>query len=132
LNPTVFGKVVIATVAGDIHDLGKTLVATMLIANGFEVHDLGVDVSASKILSSAQEKAADIIALSSLMTITLPAQHDVIEELGRRGVRERYKVMVGGGAASEKWAEEIGADGYAPDATGAAEKARRLVRQPGQ
>ena len=127
LEQFVLGKVLIATVAGDIHDLGKTLVTTMLTASGFEVYDLGVDVPVSKILDAAQDKGAKIIGLSSLMTITLPGQRDVIEELRRRGVRGEYKVMVGGGAASEKWAVDIGADGYSPDATGAVAKAKKLT-----
>jgi corrinoid protein of di/trimethylamine methyltransferase len=126
----VLGRVVIATVAGDIHDLGKTLVSTMLSSNGFEVNDLGVDASVSKILDAAHDKGADIIALSSLMTITLPGQRDVIEELKRRGIREQYKVMVGGGAASGKWAADIGADGYSPDANGAVSKAKELIAAP--
>lgn len=124
------GKVVIATVAGDIHDLGKTLVSTMLNSNGFEVNDLGVDAPVSKILDAARDKKADIIALSSLMTITLPGQRDVIDELKRRGVRDQYKVLVGGGAASERWATDIGADGYSPDAKGAVSKAMKLVEAP--
>jgi trimethylamine corrinoid protein len=126
----VLGKVVIATVAGDIHDLGKTLVSTMLSSSGFEIIDLGVDAPVSKILDAAHDKGANIIALSSLMTITLPGQRDVIEELKRRGVRDQYKVMVGGGAASEKWAAEIGADAYSSDANGAVSKAMKLVEAP--
>jgi corrinoid protein of di/trimethylamine methyltransferase len=121
------GKIVIATVAGDIHDLGKTLVSTMLNSNGFEVNDLGVDTPVSKILDAARDKKADIIALSSLMTITLPGQRDLIDELKRRGIRDHYKVLVGGGAASERWAAEIGADGYSSDAKGAVSKATKLV-----
>ena len=119
--------VVIGTVQGDIHSLGKNIVATMLRANGFEVHDLGVDVKSSVFIRRAQEVRADLIGVSCLLTTTLPYQRDVIEDLVAQGLRDRFKVIVGGGPVTENWAKEIGADGYGHDVLEAVVVAKRLV-----
>lgn len=123
----IAGTVVLGTVKGDIHDIGKSLVATMLSAAGFKVIDLGVDVPIFEFLKKAKEANADIIALSALMTTTIGEQRDLIEELKRRGVRKKFKVLVGGGAVSKEWAEEVGADGYGGDMREAVEVAKKLV-----
>ena len=112
------GHVVIGTIEGDIHDIGKTLVATMLAANGFEVTDLGADVPVAKFVETAEEKKADWIAISALLTTTMPGQKKVIEMLAEKSVAG-VRVMVGGAPCSEEWASEIGADGYAGDAVAA-------------
>jgi corrinoid protein of di/trimethylamine methyltransferase len=122
------GKVVLATVQGDIHDIGKTLVGTLLSSNGFQVFDLGVDVPLEAIVEKAREVEADIIALSALLTTTMINQQVLIKNLEKAGIRERYKVIVGGAPASNEWASEIGADGFSSDAVGAVELARRLVK----
>ncbi len=121
------GTVVIGTVQGDIHEIGKSLVATMLSANGFAVHDLGVDVPIEKFLSTVRETGANIVGLSSLLTTTMLVQKKVIEALSSDGLRRQVKVMVGGAPVSRQWAEEIGADGYAEDAVGAIDLALRLA-----
>jgi corrinoid protein of di/trimethylamine methyltransferase len=112
------GHVVIGTIEGDIHDIGKTLVATMLAANGFEVTDLGADVPVAKFVETAEEKKADWIAISALLTTTMPGQKKVIEMLSEKSI-SGVKVMVGGAPCNEEWASEIGADGYAGDAVAA-------------
>jgi corrinoid protein of di/trimethylamine methyltransferase len=121
------GTVVIGTVQGDIHEIGKSLVATMLSANGFEVHDLGVDVPIDKIIGTVRATGANLVGLSSLLTTTMIMQKKVIEALASAGLRGRVKVMVGGAPVSPKWAEDIGADGYAEDAVGAVDMAKRLA-----
>jgi corrinoid protein of di/trimethylamine methyltransferase len=121
------GTVVIGTVQGDIHEIGKSLVATMLAANGFEVHDLGVDVSIDKFVGTVKQTGAKIVGLSSLLTTTMVVQKKVIEALAAAGVRNQVKVMVGGAPVSRKWAEEIGADGYAEDAVDAVDLAMKLA-----
>jgi corrinoid protein of di/trimethylamine methyltransferase len=121
------GTVVLGTVAGDIHEIGKSLVGTMLTANGFVVHDLGVDVPASKFIQAVRETGANLVGLSALLTTTMSIQRRVIEELAEAGLRDRVKVMVGGAPVNAQWAREIGADGYAEDAVGAVALARRLV-----
>jgi corrinoid protein of di/trimethylamine methyltransferase len=123
----VLGRVVIGTVQGDIHEIGKTLVATMLAANGFEVHDLGVDVSPQRFVEAVREVDADVVGLSALLTTTLLNQETVIVHLKEAGLRERVKVIVGGVPAGPEWAEEIGADGYAENATQAVKVVKRLV-----
>jgi corrinoid protein of di/trimethylamine methyltransferase len=123
------GTVVIGTVQGDIHEIGKSLVATMLAANGFEVHDLGVDVPVERFVGMVRQTGANIVGLSSLLTTTMMVQKKVIEALATAGVRGHVKVMVGGAPVSRKWADDIGADGYAEDAVDAVELAMRLVRQ---
>jgi methylmalonyl-CoA mutase cobalamin-binding domain/chain len=118
---------VIGTVEADMHSVGKNIVAMMLRTSGFEVHDLGVDVKSASFVSRAREMKADIIALSSLMTTTRPYQREVIEELESLGLREGFKVIVGGGPVNEAWAEEIKADGYGKDAVEAVETVRKLM-----
>ena len=117
----------IGTVQGDIHEIGKSLVATMLSANGFEVHDLGVDVPVETFIATVSATGAHILGLSALLTTTMGVQKKVIEALVRAGLRARVKVMLGGAPVSHRWAEEIGADGYAEDAVDAVALARRLV-----
>ncbi len=121
----ILGKVVLATVEGDIHEIGKSLVGTMLTSSGFEVHDLGVDVPSEKILAKADEVGADIIGLSALLTTTMIRQKEVIEEVARRGMK--VKVMVGGAPVTREWVQKIEADGYAEDAIGAVNVAKELV-----
>jgi corrinoid protein of di/trimethylamine methyltransferase len=123
----VLGKVVIGTVHGDIHEIGKTLVATMLSANGFEVYDLGVDVSAQQFVGKVREVNADVLGLSALLTTTILNQETVILTLKEAGLRHQVQVIIGGVPASPEWAEEIGADGYAENATEAVEVVKRLV-----
>ncbi len=108
----MLGKVVIATVEGDIHEIGKSLVATMLGASGFEVYDLGVDTPGDKIIGKALEVNADIIAMSALLTTTMVKQREVIEELEKEGLRKKVKIMVGGAPVTRDWVNAIGADGY--------------------
>lgn len=124
----VLGKVVIGTVQGDIHEIGKTLVATMLAANGFEVHDLGVDVPAQRFLDIVREVDANVVGLSALLTTTILNQEDVILNLKEAGLRDKVKVIIGGVPASPEWAQEIGADGYAENATEAVKVVKELVR----
>jgi corrinoid protein of di/trimethylamine methyltransferase len=125
----VEGRVVIGTVKGDVHNIGKDIVAMLLKTAGFEVHDLGVDVQISKFIEKAREVKADIIGLSSLLTSTMPIQKDFIDILKERGERDRYLVMVGGGPVTQKWADEIGADGFAGNAEEAVRLASDLMRK---
>jgi corrinoid protein of di/trimethylamine methyltransferase len=120
------GTVVLGTVAGDIHEIGKSLVGTMLSANGFKVHDLGVNVPTSNFIQKVRETNATIVGLSALLTTTMTVQRDIIRELTEAGIRNQVKVMVGGAPVTRSWAEEIGADGYAEDALGAVQLARKL------
>lgn len=119
--------IVIGTVEGDMHSLGKNIVAMMLRASGFEVHDLGVDVKSGTFVQRAKEVGADIVGLSCLMTTTLPYQREVIEDLEAQGLRDQLKVMIGGGPVTPDWAEEIGADGYGRDVTEAVKVAKVLT-----
>ncbi len=123
----VLGKVVIGTVQGDIHEIGKTLVATMLAANGFEVRDLGVDVSPQQFVEAVRQTNANVVGLSALLTTTLLNQETVILTLQEAGLRDRVKVIVGGAPASPEWAQEIGADGYAENATDAVRVVKEMV-----
>jgi corrinoid protein of di/trimethylamine methyltransferase len=123
----VLGKVVLATVQGDIHEIGKSLVGTMLSASGFEVYDLGVDVATARIIEKAKEVDADLVGLSALLTTTMVKQKEVIEELDKRGLRPRIKVMVGGAPVTRDWVQNIEADGYSEDAIGAISVAKQLV-----
>lgn len=123
------GTVVIGTVNGDIHDIGKTMVATLLIAEGFTVHDIGINVPVGTFVEAVDKHKADIIAMSALMTTTAPEQRMVIAALKEKGIREKVKIMIGGGAITQEFADEIGADGYDPTAPGAAKLARNLVRK---
>jgi corrinoid protein of di/trimethylamine methyltransferase len=119
--------VVLATVKGDLHDLGKNMVAAMLRTSGFEVLDLGKDVPADRIVETIRERAPAIVGLSALLTTTVPYQQTVLERLDAEGLRDRVKVMVGGAPVTPEWADRIGADGYANNAPEAVEIARKLV-----
>ncbi len=121
------GRVVIGTVQGDLHDLGKNLVKTMMEARGLEVVDLGVDVSAARFARAAREEGADLLACSALLTTTMPELAGVVDALGREGLRGRVSLMVGGACVTERFARDIGADGWARDAAGAAEAAASLL-----
>jgi corrinoid protein of di/trimethylamine methyltransferase len=122
----ILGKVVLGTVEGDIHDIGKTLVGTMMSAAGFMVYDLGVDVPISRLVEKARDVQADIVAVSALLTTTMVKQRDVIEALDNMGL-QNVKVMVGGAPVTRSWMEEIGADGYSEDAIGAVAVAKELM-----
>ena len=121
------GKVVIGTVEGDIHDLGKNMVAAMLMAEGFEVVDLGVDVPAEKFVEVVREVSPDIVGLSALMSVSMEGQRKTVEALKEAGLKDRVKVIVGGAPVTAEWAEEIGADGYAEDAFEATKVAKKLI-----
>ena len=122
------GTVVLGTVRGDLHDIGKNLVGMMLEGAGFEIVDLGVDVSPEKFVQTVKEKKAQIVGLSALLTTTMPSMKDVIKALEEEGIRDKVKVMIGGAPVTQNYADEIGADGYAPDAASAADKAKELVK----
>ena len=121
------GVVVIGTVKGDIHEIGKSLVATMMSANGFQVHDLGVDVPTADFIQKVNETDADLLGLSALLTTTMTAQREVLQALEETGIRGRVRVILGGAPVTQEWAESIGADGYADDAVGAVQLSRRLL-----
>jgi 5-methyltetrahydrofolate--homocysteine methyltransferase len=121
------GKVVLATVSGDLHDIGKNLVKMMLESAGFDVIDLGVDVTADKIVEAVKDNEADIVALSALLTTTMAYQRTVVEALEEAGVRGDVKVIVGGAPVTQAFCDDIGADGYTADAPSAADKARELL-----
>src|SRR4030066_2278424 len=123
----MLGKVVLCTVEGDIHEIGKTLVGTRLSATGFQVFDMGVDVPVMKVVEKAREVDADIVAMSALLTTTMVHQKDVIEALEDVGMRDKVKVMVGGAPGTQEWVKQIGADGYSEDASGAAKVAKLLL-----
>lgn len=124
---TIAGRVVLGTVKGDIHEIGKSLVGTLLSANGFEIYDLGVDVPFAKFAEKAREVNADIVGVSALLTTTMAGQQNVIEALDDLGLRPKVKVMVGGAPVTREWADKIGADGYSGDALGAVALAKSLV-----
>lgn len=121
------GRIAIGTVAGDIHDIGKGIVASMLFTAGFEVTDLGVDVPAEKFVETVRNDKPDIIAMSALLTTTLPMQRETIETLKKSQLRDKVKVIVGGSPVTTEWAQEIGADGYAEDAVGAVKLVKRVL-----
>ncbi len=121
------GKVIMCTVKGDIHDIGKNLVIMMLQGAGFDVIDLGVDLTPEKVLDQVAKVKPDILGLSALLTTTMPAMKVLIDALVEKGLRNTVKVMVGGAPVNAEWAKKIGADGYAPDAGKAVELARSLV-----
>jgi len=121
------GKVVIGTVEGDIHDIGQNIVTSLLTAHGFEVINLGRDVKPSTFLESAEREEADIVGMSALMTTTLPVQRRTVGLFEEVGVRDKYKLVIGGGAVNERWGDEIGADGCAADAAGAVELCKSLL-----
>lgn len=120
-------SVLIGTVRGDVHSIGKNVVAMMLRTGGFEVHDLGVDVDADAFVREAVARDVDLVALSSLLTTTMGYQRDVVDLLEQKGLRQRFKVLVGGGPVTQGWADEIGADGFGGDAEAGLSVARRLV-----
>ncbi len=126
----VVGKVVIGTVKGDLHEIGKTLVATMLTANGFQVTDIGVDKSPEEFIAAIRATDADIVGASALLTTTMLHQKKLIEAITAAGLRDKVKIMVGGAPVTENFAKEIGADGYAEDAISAVDLAFRLVDAP--
>ena len=121
------GRVIMATIEGDIHTIGKTIVATMLKANGFEVIDLGADVKAETIVTEAEKHQADLIGVSALLTTTMMGQKKVIELLEQQGIRDKFKVMLGGAPVTSKWVEECKADGYAENAVSAVTIAKELL-----
>jgi 5-methyltetrahydrofolate--homocysteine methyltransferase len=121
------GKVVIATVSGDLHDIGKNLVKLMMEGVGFEVVDLGVDVSADKIVEAVKNESPSIVALSALLTTTMAYQRTVLEALSEAGVRDDVKVMIGGAPTTQAFCDDIGADAYTADAASAAERAKEFV-----
>ncbi len=121
------GRVVIGTVKGDLHDIGKGLVASMLEGGGFDVIDLGVDVSPERFVAEAEKNDADIIAVSALLTTTMTSMKGVIGALCEAGLRDRFKVLIGGAPVTQRYADSIGADGYSPNASAAVSLARQLV-----
>ncbi len=126
-NVSSIGRVVIGTIKGDMHDIGKNLVAMMLEGAGFEVVDLGVDVAPERFVACVQENGAEIVALSALLSTTLPNMDATIAALSAAGLRQRVKVMIGGAPVTEEYARQIGADGYSPDASRAVALARSLM-----
>ena len=121
------GRVVLGTVEGDIHEIGKTLVGIMLTANGFDVTDIGADKSAAEFVSAVKEKGATLVGASALLTTTMPEQQRIVQALEEAGLRDKVKVMVGGAPISQSWADKIGADGYAENAMSAVALAFRLI-----
>jgi corrinoid protein of di/trimethylamine methyltransferase len=127
VHRTMLGKVVLATVEGDIHEIGKSLVGTMLSVSGFQVYDLGVDVPAARIIAKVKEIDANIVGLSALLTTTMVKQKEVIDELYKLGLRKKVKVMVGGAPVTRDWVQKIEADGYSEDAIGAVAVAKQVL-----
>ena len=121
------GRAAIGTVKGDLHDIGKNLVAMMLEGAGFEIIDLGIDVSPEKFIEAVREKKAQIVCMSALLTTTMPSMKTTIEAVKEAGLREKVKVLIGGAPVTENYANEVGADGYAPDAASAADRAKELI-----
>jgi 5-methyltetrahydrofolate--homocysteine methyltransferase len=130
-NVQAVGKVVIGTVQGDLHDIGKNLVGMMLEGAGFEVVDLGADVSTEKYVAAVKEHQPDLVACSALLTTTMPRMKNVILSLKDAGLRDRVKVMIGGAPVTDKYATDVGADGYAPDAASVASLAKELLLKKG-
>lgn len=124
------GTVAVGTVKGDLHDIGKNLVAAMFEGGGFEVIDLGVNVSPEKFIAAINEKGAQIVAMSALLTTTMPAMKSTIDALKQAGVRQKVKVLIGGAPITQKYADEIGADGYSENAVGAVSVARLTLGVP--
>ena len=123
----VRGTLVIGSVAGDIHEIGKSLVGTIFAANGFQVYDLGVDVPTETFVAKVQETGANLLGLSALLTTTMTVQREIIEALEEAGIRDQVKVLIGGAPVSREWSDTIGADGYAEDAMGAVALAKQLL-----
>lgn len=128
-NSAQMGCIVVGTVRGDMHDIGKNLVASMLEGCGFEIVNLGTDVSAEKFAAAVKEHKADIVGLSALLTTTMPYMKEIIETLKTEGLRDQVKVMIGGAPVTEEFAQSIGADGYSANANAAVSLARSLVRK---
>lgn len=126
-SSTKLGKVIVHTVQGDIHDVGKNIVKTMLTSSGFEVIDLGRDVSVDEVVRKAIELKVDIITGSALMTTTMPAQRDILKALEEEGMRDKIKCMFGGAPVSQEWVDKIGADAYGENAAEAISKAKELM-----
>ncbi len=126
-NIRTLGKVVMGTVAGDLHDIGKNLVSMMLEGSGFELVDLGTDVSPQKFVDAVKEHEPQVVGMSALLTTTMPAMGATVEALKEAGLREQVKVMIGGAPITQEFADKIGADGFAPDASSASRKAKALV-----
>ena len=126
-KPTV--KFMIGTVKGDLHDIGKNLVGMMMEGAGFEVIDVGIDVSPEKFVEAVKEKKPHVVGMSALLTTTMPSIKTSIEALKSAGVRDKTKILIGGAPITENFAQEVGADGYAPDAASAVDKARELLQQ---
>ena len=120
-------KVVIGTVEGDIHDIGKSIVVSFLLANGFEVYDIGRDVPLEKFIEKATEVNADVIGMSALLTTTMEGQKEVIKKLNEMGLRDKFKIIVGGAPTSQRWAEKIGADGYGENAVDAVKRIKEIT-----
>jgi trimethylamine corrinoid protein len=121
------GTIVIGSVQGDVHDIGKTIVVALLQANGFEVHDIGRDVPVQRFIEEAQKVGADIIGTSALLTTTMPQQRALEEALKKAGLKGKYKTIVGGAPVTQRWADRIGADAYAQDAADGVKKAKKLL-----
>jgi 5-methyltetrahydrofolate--homocysteine methyltransferase len=121
------GTVVLGTARGDLHDIGKNLVAMMLEGAGFEIIDLGVDVSPEKFIETAKEKKADLVGISALLTTTMPSMKDVVKVMRDSDLKDKVKVFIGGAPVTQSYADEIGADGYAPDAASAVDEAKQLL-----
>jgi 5-methyltetrahydrofolate--homocysteine methyltransferase len=128
-DSAVAGKVVLGTVKGDLHDIGKNLVAMMLESAGFDVIEMGVDVAPEKFIEAIKENDADIVALSALLTTTMPMMAQTVKTIEASGIRDRVKILVGGAPVNQAFADEIGADGYAPDAGSASKLAKTLLRK---
>ncbi|MBD3413652.1 MAG: dimethylamine corrinoid protein 3 [Candidatus Aminicenantes bacterium] len=129
LKAKSLGTVIIGTIEGDIHDIGKNLVASLLSANGFDVKDLGADVKISEFIQKAENEEADFICVSSLLTTTMLKQKDMIKMLKSKNLYGKFKVLVGGAPVNKKWAQDIGADGYAENAMSAAKLAKTLAQK---
>ena len=126
---TVSGKIVIGTVEGDMHDIGKTIVVSLMRANGFEVLDLGRDVPTDRFIEAAEKFNADIIGSSTLLTTTMPMQKELEEELKKAGLKDKYKTIVGGAPVTQRWADRIGADAFAQDAGDGVKKVKQLLAE---
>ncbi len=123
------GKIVIGTVEGDLHDIGKTIVVSLLRANGFDVNDLGRDVPVDRFIEEAEAFGADVIGTSALLTTTMNVQKELVEKLEEKGLKGKYKTIVGGAPVTERWAKRIGADAYAADATDGVRKIKELLEK---
>jgi corrinoid protein of di/trimethylamine methyltransferase len=126
-----FGHVILGTVKGDVHEIGKTLVGTMLTANGFQITDIGINQSADDFIAAIKETGAELVGMSALLTTTMLEQLVIIDAFQEAGIRDQVKVMIGGAPVTQGWADKIGADGYAKDAIGAIDLAKRLLDAPG-